>query len=71
MKVYVVDKGAYENNHIDKVFLRRGDAERYVRDREAEAAINAEGQGYRGMDDCWDIEEYEVEQVEPAVLEGK
>lgn len=65
MKVYVVDRGAYENNYIDKIFLRQKDAEGYVAQLEEEYAQRKASNGWAVMDDCCSWTEYEVEQALP------
>jgi hypothetical protein len=61
MKVWIVDTGAYDNNHIDKIFADQGKANAYAEERNAEAARLAEVRGYRPIGASWDVSEYEVE----------
>jgi hypothetical protein len=65
MKVWIVDSGAYENNYIDKIFLSQTAAEEYVLLRNKEAEEYEKENGYRPMDLCWDLTDYEVETEAP------
>lgn len=61
MKVWIVDTGAYQNNFIDKIFLTEDAARQYAKSMNDEAAAKAIVQGYRSMDDSWDVRDYDVE----------
>lgn len=61
MKIWIVDTGAYESNHIDSIFFSEDSARTYAKSRNDEADESAKSGKYRSVDDSWDVTDYDTE----------